>query len=532
MCVCVCHCACTYQCNTQSLLSSEYESKIKEAEAYQQTVRQKEQEIAKLNSQLQEQEAVIKKQMSSPVPSLSVDRSVMEVVELRDLLGKAEEEREKALRQVKALKKEIAKQVGGACGSSKRPYSCFRGFRESCLCCWSCDVCVFDFTVVSLGLHYKVAGELLEADPTKCKAYGPGIATAKINTTATFKVSVVDQQNRPCTRPTQLTTRLQSRVDGSIVETAQTSEDAATYQVQYTATQRGRHQLSVAVNGVEIPGSPFGVFVSIAPTALGTPVHVIKGLRRPIGIAISRDSDVIVCDSHKITVYTMRGEKTRQFGSEGKEKGQFSVPWGVALDSDGCIYVSDTGNKRIQKFTFDGQYINSVSDKNLIGCPRGLKINNNKLYVCDFDNNRILIFDRELNYITHIGSEGSGPGQFSGPHDIAWDSSSMLYVADVGNGRIQVFDEDGRYVREFGQEGSGHGELSRPHYIDVARDLVYVSEAGNSRVSVFDTSGRFVCTVGREGWGPGELLHPYGISVSEDHFVCVCDYLNNRVQIF
>ena len=125
----VCHCACTYQCNTQSLLSSEYEAKAKEAEAYQQTVRQKEQEIAKLNSQLQEQEALIKKQMSSPVPSLSVDRSVMEVVELRDLLGKAEEEREKALRQVKAL---IAKQVGGACGSSKRPYSCFRGFYLEC----------------------------------------------------------------------------------------------------------------------------------------------------------------------------------------------------------------------------------------------------------------------------------------------------------------------------------------------------------------------------------------------------------------
>ena len=392
---------------------------------------------------------------------------------------------------------------------------------------------MFDFTVVSLGLHYKVAGELPEADPTKCEAYGPGIATAEINTTATFNVSVVDQQNRPCTRPTQLTTRLQSRVDGSIVETAQTSED--TYQVQYMATQRGRHQLSVAVNGVEIPGSPFGVFVSIAPTALGTPIHVIEGLNCPRGIAICRDSDVIVCDDHKITVYTMRGEKKRQFGSYGKGKGQFSNPYGVALDRDGCIYVSDTGNQRIQKFTFDGQ---SLSGKKLIGQnlfdrPRGLKVNNNKVYVCDSDNNKILVFDRELNYITRIGGgEGSGPGQFKWQNDIAWDSSSMLYVADMGNDRIQVFDEDGRYVWEFGQRGRGYGELSGPCYVDVARDLVYVSEAGNHRVSVFDTSGRFVCTVGREGSEPGELVAPFGISVSEDHFVCVCDWDNNRVQIF
>ena len=393
---------------------------------------------------------------------------------------------------------------------------------------------MFDLSFVSLGLHCKV-DKSFEADPTKCEAYGPGITTAEINTTATFKVSVVDQQNRPCTRPTQLTTRLQSRVDGSIVETAQTSEDvdAATYQVQYTATQRGRHQLSVGVNGVEIPGSPFGVFVSIAPTALGTPVHVIEGLNSPKGVATSTDSDVIVCDEHKITVYTMRGEKIRQFGSKGKGKGQFSGPRGVALDSDGCIYVSDTDNQQIQKFTFDGQYITSVTDTILIGSPRGLKINNNKLYVCDKDTNRILIFDRELNYITCIGgSKGSGPGQFSRPHDIAWDSSSMLYVADSGNGRIQVFDEDGRYVREFGQRGSDHGELSYPRYIDVACHLVYVSEWGNHHVSVFDTSGRFVCTVGRWGHGPGELWRPCGISVSEDHFVCVCDCDNDRVQIF
>ena len=55
---------------------AENKSKTREAEAYQQTVRQKEQEITKLNNQLQE---LIKKQMSSPVPSLSVDRSVIEV---------------------------------------------------------------------------------------------------------------------------------------------------------------------------------------------------------------------------------------------------------------------------------------------------------------------------------------------------------------------------------------------------------------------------------------------------------------------
>ena len=100
-----------YPQTAQSLLSSEYETKAKEVKAYQQTVNQNEQEITKLSSKLQEHEAGIKKQMSSPIPYLSVDWSVIQVVELRDLLGKAEEKREKALRQLKALEKEMTKQV-------------------------------------------------------------------------------------------------------------------------------------------------------------------------------------------------------------------------------------------------------------------------------------------------------------------------------------------------------------------------------------------------------------------------------------
>ena len=95
------------------------------------------------------------------------------------------------------------------------------------------------------------------------------------------------------------------------MKTTQTSKGEATYEVQYTATQRGRHQLSVAVNGVEIHGSLFAVFVKIPPTQLGTPVQVIEGLNGPYCIAINSDSELIFSErsSHKISVYTRRGEK-------------------------------------------------------------------------------------------------------------------------------------------------------------------------------------------------------------------------------
>ena len=353
----------------------------------------------------------------------------------------------------------------------------------------------------------------MEADPSKCVAEGPGIRSAETNSTTTFTVSVKDHLNIPCTHPHQLTTTLRSLVDGSVVETTQTSKDEATYEVQYTATQRGRHQLSVAVNGVEIHGSPFAVFIRIPPTQLGTPVQEIRGLNRPYCIAINSDSELIVSElsSHKISVYTRRGEKKHEFGSEGKGKGEFKYPIGVAVDkSDGCIFVADSDNHRIQKFTRAGHFMKLVggpmsgSGPMQFNDPVGLKLNNNKLYVCDTSNHRIQVFDTELNYITSIGGgRGAGPGQFNEPCDVSFDDSSMLHVADRYNNRIQVLDQDGKYVREYGQRGSGLGQLNRPAFIHVDHDYVYVSELYDHCVSVFTTSGRFVHTIGRFGYVPG-----------------------------
>ena len=357
----------------------------------------------------------------------------------------------------------------------------------------------------------------LEADPSKCVAEGPGIRSAETNSTTTFTVSVKDHLNKQCTRPHQLTTTLRSLVDGSVVETTQTSKDEATYEVQYTATQRGRHQLSVAVNGVEIHGSPFAVFIKMPPTQLGTPVQVIRGLNRPYCIAINSDSELIFSESgsHKISVYTRRGEKKQEFGSRGKGKGEFTYPSGVAVDmSDGCIFVADRDNNRIQKFTRDGHFMKLVggpmfgSGPMQFNDPRGLKLYNNKLYVCDAYNHRIQVFDTELNYITSIGGgRGSGPGQFDWPRDVSTDDSSMLHVADCSNHRIQVLDQDGKYVREYGQRDSGLG-LSRPAFIHVDHDYVYVSGMFNHCVSVFTTSGRFVHTIGGHG---SELHGPRGV---------------------
>ena len=370
----------------------------------------------------------------------------------------------------------------------------------------------------------------LEADPTKCVAEGPGIRAAEVNCTTTFSVRVKDQNSRPCTSLHILDVEVKCQADGSIIETKQICIAEGTHEIQYTSAKRGRHQVSVAVNGVQIPGSPFALCVRTPPTALCKPVQVIEGLNFPMGIATNRDSEIIVSvlelERCGVYVLTRGGGKKRWFGTKGK-----ACPCGVAVDKDGSIFVADVDKHRVQKFAKDGQLLKSLSS-GLCG-PRGLELNdtNNKLYVCDTGNHRIQVFDSELNFCTLFGRQGSGPGQFNQPWDISFDSSTSLsYVSDNGNDRIQVLDQDGAYIREFSQKGST--SISCPYYIHVDGDLVYVSEPESNCVSVFTTGGVFVCSIGAMGSRIGELVGPTGVTVDRDGFVYICDHYNNRIQKF
>ena len=66
--------------------------------------------------------------------------------------------------------------------------------------------------------------------------------------------------------------------------------------ITYTPRVRGRHDLTVKVNGEHIAGSPFRVFVKIHPTQLGPPVRIITGVRQPYGIAITSKQQLVVTE--------------------------------------------------------------------------------------------------------------------------------------------------------------------------------------------------------------------------------------------
>jgi DNA-binding beta-propeller fold protein YncE len=125
----------------------------------------------------------------------------------------------------------------------------------------------------------------------------------------------------------------------------------------------------------------------------------------------------------------------------------------VAVNSAGYVYVTDSGNHRVEVFDADGNYLSqfgTTGDGNeQLFYPIGIAFNSTGYaYVLDGSKHNILVFDSNGNYVSQFGEQGSGDGQFKQPWGIAINSTGYTYVTDTYNYRVQVFDLDGRYSLE------------------------------------------------------------------------------------
>lgn len=125
--------------------------------------------------------------------------------------------------------------------------------------------------------------------------------------------------------------------------------------------------------------------------------------------------------------------------------GQFSDPQGIAVDGAGNVYVSDTGNHRIQKFDKDGKFLlkwgsKGIADRQFDG-PRGLALTREGiLLVVDQNNNRVQEFQSDSGtWVRQWGELGNSEGEFNFPQDIAVDAAGNIYIVELLNHRVQKF---------------------------------------------------------------------------------------------
>lgn len=139
--------------------------------------------------------------------------------------------------------------------------------------------------------------------------------------------------------------------------------------------------------------------------------------------------------------------------------------------------------------------------------PTGVAVDDRYVYVADSFNNRIQKFTAEGAFVTKWGVTGIGPGQFNRPSGVAVDNLGQILVADAANHRVQVFSSTGTYIGEWGSQGSGDGQFDWPRAVTVdAQGFVYVGDFVNFRVQKFTTGGAFV-----DAWPVQGVFNPtYG----------------------
>ena len=220
-------------------------------------------------------------------------------------------------------------------------------------------------------------------------------------------------------------------------------------------------------------------------------------LKGPFDVAIGPRDWIYITDclNHKVLVLNESEEMQFVLGKDakGSEPGAFSEPHFVTVNEKGEIFVADTFNARIQKFSAKGELIGSW------------------------------------------GRVGTGPGEFLHNGYLARvdvDGLGHVYVREFDGGRIQKFTEDGTHVATFSQRGTERGQLDEGYGLSVIDGKLYCPDTFESRVQIFSLDGQLL-----EGWDPGEgggdgqFNHPVDIARLSDGRLVLSDWKNNRLVL-
>lgn len=230
----------------------------------------------------------------------------------------------------------------------------------------------------------------------------------------------------------------------------------------------------------------------------------------PANLAFAPNGQRFVIDHKANRVFTTdaNGDILGSFGGFGSADGKFNDPWGIAVDSSGDIFVADTFNHRIQKFDENGNFLLAWGTPGVSSAPgagrsttffgpRAIVIDQQgRLLVSDTGNKRVQVFDTDGNFITQFGSSGAGDGRFNEPVGLAVDQAGNTYVADTWNKRIQVFDTNYKFLRAWTVQAWQDMDENDLHAVDhkpflaISGDTLLVSSPMTHQVLAYTLEGK------------------------------------------
>ena len=317
--------------------------------------------------------------------------------------------------------------------------------------------------------------------PPAMSKYGPVIVT----------VTLKGKDGRPVPNQTDhLTVRFEDMYIAGYVkrEERRTKND---YQLSYKPKRKEEHNLTILWKE-----------------------KIIKEMNIPVAL---RDYTAIQHEANTISTY---GPNT-----------ELRYPHLLAVGPDDEIIVRDLIGGQLVVFDGKFNYSHSIG-KGL--CASGVAVSSQGiLYVANYDLNVIQKFKLTGEFISQLGSYGSGDGEYNSPHGLLLLQTELLFVCDRNNHRIEVL-HDEQFFYSFGQQGEKPGFFNFPVDIaaNIGEDQLFVTDDRNHRVQIFTPNGQFLKVFGDLTQIPYKLVRPTGICCATDGYVLVCSHDTNCALIF
>jgi sugar lactone lactonase YvrE len=276
---------------------------------------------------------------------------------------------------------------------------------------------------------------------------------------------------------------------------------------------------------------------------------------------VDRDSQRILrVDGKTGVMTTVAGNGIFGYSGDGGPalKASLANPMGVAIGPDGSLFIAEQGNHRIRKVDTITGRISTLAGNGIpdltgnggaatearLNSPTGIAMNaEGKLYISDTGNQCVRVVDLSTGFIHAVAGTGnsgfSGDGgpateaELANPTGLAFDEEGGLYIADSDNDRIRRVDKKTGMITTVAGDGNsglqGDGgpaveaSLRYPAGISIDQDVLYIADTGHHLIRIVPLKTGIIASLagsGRPGWGgdggPAArafLSSPHGITL-------------------
>ena len=315
---------------------------------------------------------------------------------------------------------------------------------------------------------------------------------------------------------------------------------------------------SLILTEADPPGPP-GVRVGVEnasgrPYSVGIPMEGLEPLDEVVRI-LPRDEQphqagflFLERGAHRLRAIDLDGTERFRIGGKGREPGQFNFPSDAAIDSQGRIFVVDTDNHRIQRFSPEGVFEREWGGRGafpgLLAAPSSIDIEQDLVYVTEQLNHRVSVFDTNGRFLYQWGMHAVVPRQGEGrihyPQsiDVSADGTRAV-VCEPFERRIQYFTLYPGGLEEARQQSMPSKQDVSSHfgrYVVADDDLLAMWEPESGAVAVFDMTSDTginitVFTNHGSGWDDLARMGAMHLDADAQEFI-VSDVVNDRLQLW